>query len=130
MTRSQQPALTAFALGMIGLGIVTVIYRDFAMVWQPVPAWVPARTFVAFAVGILMLFGGIGLMLRRTAAGAIRVLFPYLIVWMLLKTPALFVAPGMEAVWLGFGELAVLMAGGWVLFGRLADVRDGSLLGF
>jgi hypothetical protein len=34
----------------------------------------------------------------------------------------------MEAVWLGFGELVLLLAGGWVLFARLSDV--GSPLGF
>jgi uncharacterized membrane protein len=30
----------------------------------------------------------------------------------------------MEAVWLGFGELAVLMTGGWVLLARLAEGRQ------
>jgi uncharacterized membrane protein len=40
------------------------------------------------------------------------------------------VAPQIEAVWLGFGELAVLLAGGWVLFARLAGLRDGSPLAF
>ena len=49
---------------------------------------------------------------------------------MLLKVPALVVAPGMEAVWLGFGELAVLFAGGWVLFARLGEVPAGSPLAF
>jgi uncharacterized membrane protein len=39
---------------------------------------------------------------------------------------ALIVAPRTEAVWLGFGELAVLLAGGWVLFARLAELREGS----
>jgi uncharacterized membrane protein len=33
----------------------------------------------------------------------------------------------MEAVWLGFGELAVLLAGGWILFATLAGLREGSL---
>jgi uncharacterized membrane protein len=43
---------------------------------------------------------------------------------------ALIVAPRTEAVWLGFGELAVLLAGGWVLFARLAELREGSPLTF
>ena len=34
----------------------------------------------------------------------------------------------MEAVWLGFGEIAVLMTGGWVLFAKLAGLRPGSPL--
>jgi len=130
MTRSQQPALTLFALGMIGLGILALVYGDFALVWQPVAPWVPGRTALAYASGVLMLLGGMGLLARATVAWSIRILFPYLIVWVLLKVPALIVAPQMEAVWLGFGELAVLLAGGWVLFARLAGLREGSVLSF
>ena len=32
MTQKQQPALIAFAVGMIGLGILALVYGDFAMV--------------------------------------------------------------------------------------------------
>jgi uncharacterized membrane protein len=130
MTRSQQPALTLFAVGMIGLGILALIYGDFALVWQPVAAWIPGRTVLAYGSGLLMLLGGVGLLWRATAAWSIRILFPYLIGWLLLKVPALLVAPQMEAVWLGFGELAVLLAGGWVLFAKLAGLREGSPLTF
>jgi uncharacterized membrane protein len=130
MSRSQQPALTLFAVGMIGLGILALVYGDFALVWQPVVLWIPGRTVLAYGSGLIMLLGGVGLLLRTTAAWSIRILLPYLIVWLLLKLPALLAAPKMEAVWLGFGELAVLMAGGWVLFARLAELREGSSLRF
>lgn len=130
MTRSQQPALTIFAVGMIGLGILALIYGDFALVWQPVAAWVPGRTAFAYASGLLTLLGGIGLLFRATAAWSVRILFPYLIVWLLLKVPALLVAPGVEGVWLGVAELGVLLAGGWTLFARLAGLREGSPLAF
>jgi uncharacterized membrane protein len=36
----------------------------------------------------------------------------------------------MEAVWLGVSELAVLLAGGWILFVKLAELREGSSLTF
>src|ERR1700687_3691161 len=126
MTRSQQPALTLFAVGKIALGILALVYGDFALVWQPVAPWIPGRTVLAYASGVIMLLGGVGLLFRATAAYSVRILFPYLIVWLLLKVPALVVAPQMEAVWLGFGELAVLLSGGWVLFAKLAALREGS----
>src|SRR5947207_4650925 len=126
MTRSQQPALTLFAVGMIGLGVLALIYGDFAMVWQPVAPWIPGRTALAYASGVIMLLGGIGLLFAPTAAWAARILFPYLIVWLLLKVPALVVAPKIEAVWLGVGEIAVLLTGGWVLFARLAGMQKES----
>jgi uncharacterized membrane protein len=127
MTRSQQPALTLFAVGMVGLGVLALIYGDFALVWQPVARWVPGRTGLAYGAGLIMLLGGIGLLFRATAAWSARILFPYLIVWVLLKVPALIVAPQIEGVWLGIGELAVLLAGGWVLFIRLGGIREDSI---
>jgi uncharacterized membrane protein len=130
MTRRQQPALIFFAIGMVGLGVLALIYGDFALVWQPVAAWVPGRTVLAYLSGIIMLFGGVGLLFDATVKWSVRLLFPYLIVWALLKVPALVVAPQIEGVWLGFGELAVLLAGGWTLFAVLGGVREGSVLRF
>jgi uncharacterized membrane protein len=139
-----QPAVSLFALGMIGLGVLALIYGDFAMVWQPVAPWVPGRTALAYGSGVLMLLSGAGLLFpgvsmdrsssmgwsRATTAWSVRVLFPYLILWALLKVPALVVAPRIEGVWLGFGEIAVLLAGGWVLFARFAALPPGSPLAF
>ena len=88
MTRTQQPVLTLFAVGMIGLGILGLIYGDFAMVWQPVAAWVPGRTALAYLAAALMLAGGMGLLFERTVRWAVRLLFVYCIVWALLKVPA------------------------------------------
>jgi uncharacterized membrane protein len=129
-TSALQPSVSLFALGMIGLGVLALIYGDFAMGWQPVAPWVPGRTALAYSSGVIMLVCGAGLLFRATAAWSVRVLFPYLILWALLKVPALVVAPQIEGVWLGFGELAVLLAGGWVLFARLADLPPASPLAF
>ena len=130
MTRRQQPGLTLFAVGMIGLGILALVYGDFALVWQPVAAWVPGRTALAYLSGVIMLVGGVGLLFDATVRWSVRLLFAYLIAWALLKVPALVVAPQIEGVWLGFGELAVLLAGGWTLFAVLAELQEGSFLSF
>jgi len=115
---------------MIGLGVLGLTYGDFAMQWQPVPAWVPWRAGLAYASAILMLAGGIGLLSRSTATISARVLFPYLVIWLLLHVPKVATAPLFEASWLGLGEIAVLFAGGWVLFAELSGSPDGSKLKF
>lgn len=120
---SQQPALVLFAMGLIGMGALALVYGDFAMGWQPVAPWFPARTALAYGSGVLMVLCGAGLLFRGTTALALRIVLPYLVVWQMLKFPALVVAPKIEGVYLGFGELAVLLAGGWTLFARLGDVN-------
>lgn len=118
-----------FAVGMIGLGVLALVCGDFAMVWQPVAAWVPGRTAMAYGSGMLMVVCGAGLLFRASASWAVRILFPYLIVWALLKVPAVVVAPQIEATWLGLGELTVLLSGGWVLFARESRLDLAFLTG-
>ncbi len=128
MDRDTEPTRILFATGMIGLGILGLVYGDFALQWQPVPAWLPWRGAFAYAAAIIEVAGGIGLLFRRSATMSVRILFPYLLLWMLLKVPAVVKMPRMEATWLGVGEIAALPAGGWVLFARLANLRDGTAL--
>jgi uncharacterized membrane protein len=106
-----------FALGLIGLGIVCLVCGDFAMQWQPVPASVPARTLLAYASSLLMIVGGAGLLSSRTAKLSSGVLLVYFLLWLLLlKLPAVVMAPLVEVNWLGFGESAVILAAGLALF--------------
>jgi uncharacterized membrane protein len=114
---------------MIGLGVLGLIYGDFALVWQPVAAWFPGRIALAYLAGVAMLVGGFGLLFWATVQWAVRLLFVYCVLWALLKVPALVVAPQIEGVWLGFGELAVLLAGAWTLFALLGGVHWKFLTG-
>jgi uncharacterized membrane protein len=86
---------------MVGLGILSLIYRDFAYEWQPVPASLPGRQILVLASGLLLVVASVALRFRTTVVIAVRVLFPYLLLWQRLKVQALIVPPGMEAVWLG-----------------------------
>ena len=126
MNKNQQPAVTLFVIGLLGLGVLALHYRDFALVWQPVPAWVPAHAAVAYATGVLMIALGIGLLVPRARAWSVRILFPYLMLWACLKLPDVFKAPGSEGSWLGLGELTLLVSGGWTLLATLGQLPEGS----
>jgi hypothetical protein len=52
--------IDALCCGMIGLGILGVIYGDFALVWQPMASWSPGRMPLAYCAAVLMLVGGFG----------------------------------------------------------------------
>jgi uncharacterized membrane protein len=123
---AQQPALALAALGLLGLGVLGLVYGDFALVWQPVADWVPGRTALAYLTGLVECATAIGMLLPATTRWAVRVLFPGVVIWQLLKVPALFLAPGVEDSYLSFGETALIFAGGWVLFARLADLPADS----
>ena len=124
-----QPAITLFAIGLLGLGVLALIYGDFALVWQPVAPWVPGRTILAYASGALMLVCGIGLLFRPTVQWSVRILFPYFVIWTLLKVPAVVVAPQIVGVWLGLAELTLMLSGGWMLFARLSGMQLGFATG-
>jgi len=130
MNKSQQPGLCLFVAGLIGLGVIALIVGDFALVWQPVPDWVPARHAVAYGTGALMLLLGFGLSFQTSRAWSVRILAVYLLLWASLKLPAVYVAPKMEAVYLGLGEIVALFCGGLTLLARLGEIGEGSALGF
>ena len=122
MNRSEKLARTSLSLSLIGLGLVSIIYRNFASNWQPVPASVPARSALASLSGAIMLLTGAGLLWQRTEALASRVLFVYLAIWLVaLQLPVVLKAPLVEVSWLGAGEIAVIATAGWVLVRR--DLR-------
>ena len=119
-----------FAAIMIALGIQGWITGDFTTVWQPVPDGVPAREVLVYLCASVFLASGIGLLWRRTAALAARVLLAGLAVWFLVwRVRALFLAPLVEGTW-SCGETLVMMAGAWVLYARFATDWDRQHLGF
>ncbi len=117
------------AVGLMGLGILALVYGDFALPWQPVPSWVPWRGVLANLSGLLELALGVGLLWGPAVALASRVLFVYLAIWLVvLKVPHIVMAPTVELNWNGAAEIAVVFAGAWVLVARLGDGWGGKKL--
>lgn len=125
IVRECQPGISLLAAGLLAMGALSVISRDFAYTWQPVPVF-PGRDVAAVVCGLFMIAAGAGLLFRATAAVAVRALFPFLLVWMCLKIPALIAMPRIEGVWLGLGEIAMLFGGVWILFARLSGLEEAT----
>jgi uncharacterized membrane protein len=126
MTREQILAVSLFSIGMIALGVLSVVSRDFAYGWQPVPAFHPGREVFAIICGLFMIAASAALLFRSTVAVAARAIFLFLLAWLCLKVPAVIAAPRIEGVWIGFGEIGMLLAGGWVLFACSSGLENFS----
>ncbi|MGH8272131.1 MAG: DoxX family membrane protein [Gammaproteobacteria bacterium] len=120
-----------FAATLIALGMLGLIQGDFAPIWHAVPKGVPAREVLVYLCAVVSLACGIGLVWKRTAAIAARVLLVYLVLWLLLlRLPDIFPAPAVLGSWYGFVETAVIVAGAWVLYAWFATDRDKRWFGF
>ena len=128
--RIVSPGQVAFALIMIALGIIGLINGKFAAIWQPVPKSLPGREILIYLCAIVSLACGVGLLWRRTAAFAARVLFTYFLLWLLLmRTPGMFTGFTVD-VWWAWCQTAVMVAGAWILYSWFATEWDKKHFGF
>jgi uncharacterized membrane protein len=119
-----------FAATMIGLGVLGLIHRDFAPIWQPVPKDVPARAVLIWLCALIPLVSGIGLFFQRTAAGAARLLLAFLLLWLLLlRVPRMFLSFAVDSWWAAC-QTAVMVAAAWVLYAWFATPWDQRRLRF
>ena len=117
------------ALSMVGLGIVGLVSGDFASVWQRIPIDdLPGRTLFAYGCAAIELAVGVGLFFRQSVALASSVLAIFFALWaVLLKGPGVVEAPRIEATWLGFAEITVMLAGAWMLVVSSVDETSRGL---
>ena len=115
---------------MIGLGTIGLLRPDFAPVWNPVPATVPAHELLLYLGAFISLTCGICLLVPRAAIIAARLLLATLLLWLtLLRLPNFFREPAFEASWSVF-PLAVMLAAAWVRYVWLAADWDCMHLRF
>jgi uncharacterized membrane protein len=115
---------------MIGLGILGLIQGNFIAGWGPVPNGAPAREVLIYLCALISLACGLGLLWRRTAAPAARLLLASLLFWFVLfRAPDIFLAHNFGVFWSAV-DTAVMVAGAWVLYTWLAADWDRQRLGF
>jgi uncharacterized membrane protein len=118
-----------FALSVAGLGVISIAFHEFAVVWQLVPKTIAGHDGLAIASGAILIAGGVGLLAPRAARPAALVLAGVALVFvLLLRVPPLVTQPRLEANWYGLSETLTFVAGGWTIFSML-PARDGAGLG-
>jgi uncharacterized membrane protein len=110
---------------MVGLGILAVVQGNFTPVWSGVPKGVPARAVLVYLSALVSLLAGIGLLWKRAAVLAARLLLPSFLVWLLVvRVPVIFRAPTATGAWWASGDTAVMAAAAWALYISFASDWD------
>lgn len=118
-----------FAAVLIGWGILGLVKGDFAPGWLPVPETMPARLALVYLCSFVCIATGVGLFWRRTAVLAARVLFTYLLLWLLLlRLPMMVVSFGV-GTWWATSSAAMIVASSWILYASLANSKEGFFAG-
>ncbi|HMD72779.1 MAG TPA: DoxX family membrane protein [Steroidobacteraceae bacterium] len=116
-----------FVVAMGGTGVLSLIYGDFALQWQPFPASVPAKHIFAYGSGVLVVVSAFGVLFNRAALPSALVLCVYQLVWAVLRAAQ--IPPEWFDIgrWLGFCEaLALLVGTGFLLRSLPAGARIQS----
>jgi len=126
-----RPSRVLYAATMIGLGITGFVNGGLALVWQHIPLQhVPGEQAISYVCASVEFLCGLGLLFRKTLTLAVRILFPYMMLWaLLLKLPVVFLLPLNIDSWGTFGEIAIIVAGAWCLFASHAGAWEKQRLG-
>jgi uncharacterized membrane protein len=109
----------AFGASLVVLGAHALVTQAIVGVWGPVPRFVPAQSALPWLIGLIVVACGLGLVWRRTAPVAARVLLGWLLLWLLFaRLVDALTAPAVEGYWSGCGETLVPAAAAWLLIAR------------
>src|SRR5262245_57681350 len=120
-SRSMNSNALPFALGAILLGVVAIVFRDFALQWQPVPPGFPLRVPLAFVSGSLLIIGGIATLGKQYAKqGALLLAAAYTLWLLILHGPIVMAKPRDLGTWNGIAEVVFMICGAITLYAAAA----------
>lgn len=117
--------IVLIAAAAAAIGMFSLYTGDSAYTWQPVPADIPGREWIARVNGLILVIGAATLIVPRTRRTGAAILALTFLSWvLLLHLPRM--VRGEEAAWLGLFEMTAASAGCWAVLGLTATgVRSG-----
>lgn len=129
MSQNRNVVRILFATGMMSVGGLVLVYGYSVLMFQEIPpGWAGWLTPVAYASGVILSTTGVGLLFERSTPLSMRILLPFLSLWLLSRVPVLLADPFREISWFAVGEVAVPFAAALLIFTWLADPASASKL--
>jgi uncharacterized membrane protein YphA (DoxX/SURF4 family) len=111
----QAYAAIGMAAGLCGLGALSLIYQDYALQWEPVPASWPNHAALGALSGAILLASGVMMAMQRTRALGAGVAGAFIGLWVLgLHLPRAFARPTDFTLWLAVAECSAMALGGFL----------------
>jgi uncharacterized membrane protein YphA (DoxX/SURF4 family) len=124
---AQRASVRIYGLGAVALGLLGLVWGDFAVVWQPVPDAVPGTTLLGYLAAIPFLLAGLAMQWRRTVGpGALALTVLYGLGVIFLDVPRVFAHASVFLSWYGVAEPLALLAGALVAYVLSAQLEPSS----
>jgi uncharacterized membrane protein YphA (DoxX/SURF4 family) len=121
---ARRVSVRIYGLAAVVLGLVGLVWGDFAVLWDPDPEGVPGRNAWAYAVAVAPLLAGLAMQWQRAAGRSALVLTVlYGLGVILLQVPRVISHPSVFANWYAVAEPLALAAAGLVAYAYCAQLE-------
>jgi uncharacterized membrane protein YphA (DoxX/SURF4 family) len=116
-----------YGLGAVAMGLLGLVWGDFAVVWQPVPDAVPGTNALGYLAAVPFLLAGLAMQWRRTVgAAALALAVFYGLGVIFLDVPRVIPHLSVFISWYGVAEPLALAAGALVAYALSAQLEPGT----
>src|SRR6476659_9838088 len=107
MERQSRVGGAIYGAAIVGLGLVSLVLRDAVPDLEPLPASLPARSFIAILVAVILVASGAALTADWRARTAARTIGAVITVWLVaLQLPRVIAQPKNGGAWVVLWEVA------------------------
>ena len=117
--------LALLGAGATGLGILCIVFQDFAPLWKAIPSTLPGRAIWVDACACILIAASLGLCFRRTTLPGVATIGAYYVFWAIGSAPPILSELLSFGSWYGLVIASSAISGVWILYSalRLRDER-------